>query len=151
MALTDFLPVGAHVALDTNSLIYHVEEHLEFASVVTPVFERIHAGTLTGHVSALSLMEVLVVPFRHAELRLANRYRELLYRSSNLILHEITPDIAEIAADIRARYRLTTPDAIVGATALEAGCTHFVTNDGRFRAVPNIEVLVIREHAEEKG
>jgi predicted nucleic acid-binding protein len=87
---------------------------------------------------------------READSSLAEQYREILYGSDNITLYDLTPEIAEIAADLRARYRLTTPDAIVGATALYAGCTHLVTNDGRFRAVPNIEVLVIREHTEEK-
>lgn len=84
------------------------------------------------------------------ERRLADRYRELFHRGNNFILHETTPDNAELTGELSSRYRLTTPDAIVGATVIGAGCTHFVTNDSRFRAVPNIEVLVIREHAEEK-
>jgi predicted nucleic acid-binding protein len=95
-------------------------------------------------------MEVLVLPLRAGDDQLASEYRDLL-RNSRFVLHNLTPQIAELAAELRARYRLTTPDAIVGATAIEAGCTHFVTNDAGFRALPGIEVLVIREHAVEKG
>jgi len=146
LALADFLPDGVNVALDTNSIIYHIEEHPEFSPPVTGVIERILDGRLLGHASVLSLMEVLVLPLRTGNTALAEQYRRILY-NSRLAIHQMTPEIAELAAELRARYRLTTPDAIVGATALQAGCTHLVTNDSVFRAVPDIEVLVIREHA----
>ncbi|MGE0060171.1 MAG: type II toxin-antitoxin system VapC family toxin [Dehalococcoidia bacterium] len=146
MALVDFLARGAQVALDTNSLIYYVEQHLDFSPAIRPIIQLIQNGDIAGHVSVLSLMEVLVLPSRSGDEQLAAQYRDFL-SNNRLILHNLTPEIAELAAELRARYRLTTPDAIVGATALQAGCTHLVTNDSVFRAVPDIEVLVIREHA----
>ena len=88
----------------------------------------------------------MVFPLRSGDNRLASLYRDFL-SNNRLVLHNLNTEIAELAATLRARYRLTTPDAIVGATAIQTGCTHFVTNDSVFRAVPDIEVLVIREHA----
>jgi predicted nucleic acid-binding protein len=143
------LPDGSAAALDTNTIIYYVEEHPDYLPALMPVFDRIRDGRLSGHVSVMSVMEVLVLPIRASNQYLANRYREMLRDSANVWLHEISEAIAERAASLRALYRLTPPDAIVVATAVEAGCTHLVTNDSRFRAVPGIEVLVIREHADE--
>jgi len=53
----------------------------------------------------------------------------------------------EIAADLRATTRLKTPDAIHAATALDAGCALFVTNDPAFRRVPRLNVAVLSEVA----
>ena len=145
MALNELLADGYSIALDTNILIYYVEEHPEYLSLLAPVFDRIRDGSLFAHVSVMSLMEVLVIPFRPGEKTLAEQYREIV-TSSRVVLHDLSRDIAERAAELRAQYRLTAPDAIVAATAIEAGYTHLITNDDRFRAVPNIEVLVIREY-----
>jgi predicted nucleic acid-binding protein len=48
------------------------------------------------------------------------------------------------AAEIRARYGLRTPDAIMIATAIESGATLAVTNDDAWRKVEELEVLVLR-------
>jgi predicted nucleic acid-binding protein len=42
---------------------------------------------------------------------------------------------------------LKTPDAIHAATALACGSAMFVTNDGGFRKVPQLPVVVLSEVA----
>ncbi len=54
-------------------------------------------------------------------------------------------NVAEHAADLRARYVLRPPDALQIATALHAGCTDFLTNDIRLQRVTEIRVLVLDE------
>jgi predicted nucleic acid-binding protein len=54
-----------------------------------------------------------------------------------------TNEVAERAADLRARYNVRTPDAIQLATALEAGCDAFLTNDLALRRVAELRVLVL--------
>ena len=49
------------------------------------------------------------------------------------------------AAEIRARYGLRAPDAIMLATAVESGATLAVTNDSAWRKVDEIEVLLLRD------
>jgi len=51
--------------------------------------------------------------------------------------------VADLAAQLRARYRLSTPDAIQIATALDAGATGFIGNDKGWRKVQEIECLVL--------
>jgi predicted nucleic acid-binding protein len=59
----------------------------------------------------------------------------------------ITRAIVESAARLRAAHQLKTPDAIHAATALDCGCTLFVTNDAVFRRVPGLTVAVLGEVA----
>jgi len=53
--------------------------------------------------------------------------------------------ILERAAQLRAATNLKTPDAIHAATALEHGCTLFVTNDSTFRRVPGLPVTILAD------
>jgi len=63
--------------------------------------------------------------------------------NSDIKMLEIGPDIAEKAADLRARYNLRTPDALQVATALYAGCDAILTNDAAMARVTELSVLVI--------
>ena len=60
-------------------------------------------------------------------------------------LSVITSEIARIAADIRARYRLQLPDAFQIATALDAGCQAFLTNDAQLKRIAELKMLLVSE------
>lgn len=133
------------LGLDTSPFIYFVERNPTYVDRVREVVRRIAAGTIIGHTSVISLTEVLVQPLRQGNASLAQRYRRFLTRSRNLSLDPIHGNVAERAADLRARYGLRTPDALQLATALGAGCTAFLTNDIRLQRVTEIRVLVLDE------
>jgi len=69
------------VALDTQVFIYFIEEDQRLLPLVKPLFEAIDHGTLLAATSGLTLMEVLVVPYRTGNLSLADRYEALLTSS----------------------------------------------------------------------
>ena len=93
--------------------------------------------------STLTLTEVLVHPFRSGNVELAGQYRDILLDQENLITVPISLEIAEVAAQLRARQNLRTPDAIQIATAMGEGAMFFLTNDARLAAVPDLKVLVL--------
>jgi predicted nucleic acid-binding protein len=148
VALIDEIAPGASVAFDTNALIYYVEEHTTYLPLLDPVFEMVKAGEIIGHVSVITLSEVLVGPLHAGLSALANSYREIFSARRDFILHPVTIEIAERAARIRASLQLKAPDAIVVATALEHGCPYIVTNDSAFRKVEGLKVLVINDFVE---
>jgi predicted nucleic acid-binding protein len=76
---------------------------------------------------------------------LAREYRDLLVHGRNFTLISIDPQIAESAADLRARYNLRTPDALQVAAALQTGCEAFLTNDKGLQRVTELRVLVLDE------
>ena len=52
-------------------------------------------------------------------------------------------EIADLAARIRARYRLRTPDALPAATAAHSQATGLITNDAVFERVEGVQTLVM--------
>ncbi|MBK9943318.1 MAG: PIN domain-containing protein [Kouleothrix sp.] len=60
-------------------------------------------------------------------------------------LYPIERPIIEQALNLRATVGLRTPDALHAATALQAGCDLFITNDPVFRRVSGIEIIVLNE------
>lgn len=62
MDLNDALRSGT-VAVDTAVFIHWIEDHPTMASVVAPIFLGVARGDFTICTSALTILEVLVVPY----------------------------------------------------------------------------------------
>ncbi|VEN75017.1 conserved hypothetical protein [Candidatus Desulfarcum epimagneticum] len=60
---------------------------------------------------------------------------------------EVSSAIAEQAAQLRSVHNIRTPDAIQISAALDAGATHFFTNDIRLPDIPSIQILSIQSIA----
>mgnify|MGYP001144203221 CR=1 FL=1 len=135
------------VALDTAPFIYFIEEHEGFLPVVAPVFEDVAAGRLEVVTSGLTLLEVLVVPYRAGHLALAERYEALLTRSRGVRVIDVGRPELRIAAQLRAVHpSVRTPDALQLAAALSAGCSAFLTNDRDLPALPGLAILKLRDY-----
>jgi len=134
------------VALDTSIFIYFIEEHPVYLSLVEPLFEAMDRGELEAVTSSLTLLEVLVVPFRSANTALIDRYETLLTKSQGLQLVELDRDFLRSVAQVRAAKRAKTPDAIQLAAAMAAGCFVFLTNDDRIPSVPGLRVLLLEDY-----
>ncbi|MFP3942165.1 MAG: type II toxin-antitoxin system VapC family toxin [Thermoanaerobaculia bacterium] len=133
MGLTAELGPGP-VALDTAAFVYFIEEHPRYLPVVQPVFEAIDAGRIQAATSSLTLLEVLVVPYREGDAELAGSYERILTRSRHLDLVGLSPGLLRTAAQLRAATGMKTPDAIQVAATLSVGCTALLTNDDRWPA-----------------
>jgi len=128
---------------DTAPLIYFIEGHPEFGSLVRVVFERAEAGELELFTSTLTLTEVLSHPLEKQADEIAKAYKTILLESPHLHVFDVDVRIAETAAELRARYRLKTPDAIQIAVAIQAGCEAFLTNDKSHKRVQEVRVLFL--------
>src|SRR5262249_26249294 len=95
----------------------------------------------------LTLLEVLVKPFRLGDAALVSLYRTVLGGTQGFRSVQMTHTILEAAARIRADYRLKSPDAIHASTAIAIGCTLFVTNDSIFRRWPALRIALLSEIA----
>ena len=99
----------------------------------------------TAVTSTLTMTELLVRPYREGNLARVNALYALASTLTNVQWQESSLAIADLAAQLRARYRLRTPDAVQAATALEARATGFVTNDAAFRRVAELDVFLFDE------
>jgi len=145
VGLIDDLESGP-VALDTQIFIYFIEEDGRYLPLIKPLFEAIDGGDLLAVTSGLSLMEVLVVPYRLGNAALADRYESLLTRSRGLRFIEVDRPLLKAAAELRATFKLKPPDAIQVAAALVGNCTSFLTNDRRIRAVPGLKIFQVKNY-----
>ena len=140
MALIDDLGAGP-VGVDTAVFIYFIEETERFLPAIAPVFGAADSGKLQLVVSALTLLEVLVVPYRAGDAALAQRYEAVLTRSRGVRMIDLTRDHLRLAAQLRAATGVATPDALQLAASLAGGCSAFLTNDRRLPTVPGLRIV----------
>ena len=134
--------------MDTAVFIYFIEEHPRFLPALDPIFERVDAGRLQAVSSSLTLLEVLVVPYRTGDAALAENYERILTRGRGLRLIEIDRGQLRAAAQLRAAYpSLRVPDALQIGAALAGGCTSFLTNDRALPGVKGLRILQLGDFA----
>ena len=138
------IPSSATVYLDTSVIIYTIEANPIYYSLLQPLWLKFQTGEIELITSELTLMETLILPLRKANNALVNDYEQILL-SSEIQLVPITRSVLKAAANLRATTNLKTPDAIHAATALDAGCTLFLTNDSGFRNVPTLPEVILSE------
>jgi predicted nucleic acid-binding protein len=146
VGLIDELPAGA-VAVDTAIFIYLIEGHPRYLPAILPLFEAADRGDVELVTSAVTLLEVLVVPYRAGDLALAERYEALLTRSRGVLLVELERNLIRAAAQLRAVHGVRTPDALQLAAGLTARCGSFLTNDRRIPSFPGLPVVQLDDVA----
>ncbi len=144
--LQDALIGVTRLSMDTDAIIYFVQADATHGILLSEIFSRISRSQLAGVTSAITLTEALVRPIRSKDTVQQQKIKDLLLNSQNMISVSVDAAIAEIAADLRARYNMRTPDALHAATAINFGCDAFLTNNaGDFRRITEMNVLVLSE------
>ena len=145
MGLIQDLGPGS-VAVDTAVFIYFLEEHPKFLRVILPLLREADEGKRTLTTSALTLLEVLVVPYRAGNRALAERYEALLTRGRGVRLIEISRGQLRAAAQLRAATGVKTPDALQIVAAISTGCKSFLTNDRRLPPIPGLRIVELSSY-----
>lgn len=146
MGLIDDL-AGRTVFVDTDVLIYHLQNHATYGKIVSPVLETIGDLQLRGFTSAVVLCELFTKPHLVGDRELLQRCRRCVQETATFETLPITTEVAEAGAILRAEYNLRTPDALNVAAARVAGVETFVTNDHRMRRVATPAVLIVDDYA----
>lgn len=145
MKISDALKGIQRLGVDTAPYIYYVENHPTYANKVDAIFQVVEAQSIEIKTSAITLTETLMKPIQASDQPLIDTYHELLTETDYVELVSITPELAEKAAHLRARYNLRTPDALHLVTAIESGCDAFLTNDLGLKRVTELRVLLLDE------
>ncbi|WP_008312680.1 type II toxin-antitoxin system VapC family toxin [Leptolyngbya sp. PCC 6406] len=114
------------VYLDSCIVIYLLEEHPQFSSIVRNAFET--SKNRQFCISPLVELECLVGPLRAQNTPLIQRYENFFQCQ---IILDIESSTYRHAAELRARHSLKTPDALHLAIAHHYACTELWTNDDR--------------------
>lgn len=145
MIIDDALKGVQRLYVETAPLIYYVEVHPTYAAKMDTIIQTLEATPIAAVSSVITLTEVLNQPIKAGDKRLEQEYRDILVNSGGYQLVPVTVQIAEKAADLRARYGLRTPDALHVASALYVGCDAFLTNDASLKRVAELPILFLDE------
>jgi predicted nucleic acid-binding protein len=129
--------------LDTAPIIYAVERDPNFIDFVDPIFDRLDLD-ITSVISPITLAECLVGPKNLGLVDLEQTYLKLLTRE-DVVFVESNLSIAQIAAQVRSQYQFQLADSFQIATALEARCDAFLTNDKQLKRMDGLKIIVIDE------
>lgn len=138
------LPTSSLIYLDTVTIIYSIERFPDYIALLDPMWRQLKLGKFQVMTSELALLETLVMPIRQTNKALINRYETLL-TASEINLIPITRSILKSAANIRATATIKMPDAIHAATAIDAECTIFLTNDKGFLRIPELPTVILQD------
>lgn len=133
------------VGIDTSPFIYHFEHHPTYASATSELFEAVEGGRVKAVTSVITLMEILVKPKSLMNEQAVKEYKFVLETFPNLSLAVVDRNVAEVAAELRAKYHLRPPDALQIGTAKIHNAEAFVTNDERLRKVGEVKVLLLKD------
>lgn len=131
------------VALDTSPFIYHLEDVAPYSDLTSALFQWISRSRGHAVTSTLTLLEVLVGPYRARDEARVNEFYARLTTFPHLEWMPPSLEIADRAAGLRAAHGLRVPDAIQLATARAAGATLFLTNDRRLPSFDDVEVVML--------
>ncbi len=118
------------IYLDSCILIYRLDGPAEFADPIVAAIRAV--GGAAFCVSNLVRLECLVGPIRQNDADKRTAFEAHFRKMTRL---KLTRSVFDLAAELRAYYRLKTPDAIHAATAITHGCDEFWTNDRRLAAI----------------
>lgn len=140
-----FLRRHRRIALDTSIFIYQLEANPRYLALADSIFAWVERAGHEAVTSTITMTELLVPSYRDHDERRIDEFYGLLSTYPNL--RWIAPDLetADIAARIRATYRLRTPDALQAATAIQANAPGFVTNDPVFARIEELDTVVLDE------
>jgi predicted nucleic acid-binding protein len=137
------------IGLDTPLLIYFLENNERYGELARITINGIEKGKWEGVTSTITLMEITVRPWQLGRESAAREYEAVLVHFPNLSVVDVDRNVARAAAQLRARYNVSPPDALQVAASLSYGAKAFLTNDKRLSKLEDvIEILVLDDFVE---
>jgi predicted nucleic acid-binding protein len=129
--------------LDSAVFIYQIEGNPAYVELTHQIFSWLKTAGVKGITSTITMLEVLVHPYRQSDLERVDLYYGLLSTYPRLEWVAASLEIADTAAHLRAGLNLRTPDAVQASTAIHSAATGFISNDPVFRKIQALDVLIL--------
>jgi len=137
------------IGLDTSIFIYFLEDNPRYGPLAQITISGIEKGTWQGVTSTITLMEITVRPWQLGRESAAREYEAILVHFPNLSIVDVDRNVARAAAQLRAKYNVSPPDALQVAASLSFGAKAFLTNDKRLSRLQElIDILVLDDFLE---
>ena len=133
------------VFFDASALIYLIEGREPFTSKVRKALATVtkKSPDAGAAVSRLTWLECRVGPMKANDSATLTSF-DAFFARPDLAWVELTRDVVELAAAIRAKHGLRTPDALQAASCLQLGADHvFLSGDSAFKRVGGLNVRVL--------
>lgn len=130
------------VFLDANLVIYFIEQPPIWGAKTTARIAALLASGERLAINDLVRMECQVGPLKTGDSLLLNKFFTF-FASLDVQVLALTAAICDRAARIRALHNFKPLDSLHLATAVEASCTRFLTNDAALARFPDIRVEVL--------
>lgn len=130
---------------DASALIYLIEAREPLASVVRASLQALAHQYPSAAValSRLSWLECRVGPMKNNDGATLKRY-DAFFARPDILWVELTQEVVELAAAIRVRHGLRTPEALQAACCLQLGTDHvLLTGDAAFQRVAGLNVALL--------
>jgi predicted nucleic acid-binding protein len=119
---------------DTMLFVYFIEASPQYGERVKGIWAAMQGRGDTLCSSVFTVGEALTGSYKRGTPEAAAQVREFL-QPPRVELIPFTMDVADRYAQIRARNRVSPPDAIHLASAAQAGVDLFLTNDNRLHGL----------------
>lgn len=118
----------------------HIEAIFSKDTRYLKLIDAIDDGNIMGISSVVTLTEMIKNMGKKDEKRMETAVREL--KSSEIILVDVTSEIAEEAGRLRLKFGVPTADSFIAATSIIENIKHVLTNDERhFGKVRNLNLI----------
>ena len=134
------------ICLDTNILIYFLEDIEPQASKVEKILYRFMKGEDEAVISTVTVAEILTGVYKSENPNRPPQVKKIL---TDLTLNSfkivpVTFEIADLAADLRAKRGGRLPDALIVATALNQKADYLYSEDKDFQQRYKQEIEISR-------
>lgn len=133
------------IYLDTDVFIYGLEALVPWKDIAQSILSLVEIGSCTAITSEMALAECLVKPYQLGQHENIQIYQQTIHSTAFLEVVPIHRKILIEAARIRAQTGHKMPDAIHIATALLYGCSIFISNDQRLKALKYFTAIPLSE------
>ena len=131
------------ILIDTQFLIYHLEDIKPYSSVTAEIMDSVGAKNSKIFLSLISYTEILVGILNQKKPGAEKTFKDFIKSNPFIEILDFKYEISDTAAGIRSETNLGLADSIIIATAIKTNIKFLITNDNDFLKIKNKDLKII--------